>query len=124
MICCQLVKGLSARSELMKNYTIVKEYDPQPKNENGSIRWFLYRWDDGKKGVRRLVQCKNCGCLFLIQAYHLNKFSKYANVQFEDWYSIGSEIEADYSNAQYTGLQWELENRPVGRCEDDEIVRL
>ena len=39
-----------------RNIHIVKEYDPQPKNKDGTIRWFLCRWDDGKKGVRRLVK--------------------------------------------------------------------
>ena len=124
MLCCELVKGQVTRSELMKYYNVVKEYDPQPKNKDGSIRWFLYRWDDGKNGVRRLVQCKHCGGCFFIQAYHLHKFSQYANVQFEEWYPIKSEIEADHANAAYTGLQWELEHRPVIRCEDNEIVYL
>lgn len=60
--------------------------------------------------------------VFFIQAYHLHKFSEYANVQFEAWYSIGSESEADYANATYTGLQWELEHKPVIRCADDEVM--
>ena len=42
--------------EEKENIEIIKEYDPQPNNKDGSIRWFLYRWDDGKKGVRRLVR--------------------------------------------------------------------
>lgn len=54
----------------------IKEYDPQPKNKDGSIRWLLYRWNDGKKGVRRLVRCRQCGSLYLVQAYHMNKFSE------------------------------------------------
>ena len=124
MNCCQLKKDIATKSELMKNYDIVKEYDPQPKNKDGSIRWFLYRWDDGKNGVRRLARCKHCGCVFLIQAYRLNKFSEYADVQFEDWYPIGSEIEADYANQNYTGLQWELEHRPVLQCKDEAVVCL
>ena len=27
------------------NIDCIKEYDPRPKNKDGSIRWFLYRWD-------------------------------------------------------------------------------
>lgn len=122
MICCQLAKGTLTRRALIENFEVVKEYDPQPKNKDGSVRWFLYRWDDGKNGVRRLARCKHCGSFFLIQAYHLHKFSEYANVQFEAWYSIGSESEADYANATYTGLQWELEHKPVIRCADDEVM--
>lgn len=124
MKCCQMIKKTLSKRELMKNYTVIKEYDPQPKNEDGSTRWFLYRWDDGKSGVRRLIKCKKCGCFFLIQDYHLHKFSKNANVQYEDWYPIEGEIEADYANTKYTGLQWELRHKPCIRCEDDKVVYL
>ena len=54
---------------------LVKKYDPKPKNADGSIKWFLYRWDDGKNGYRKLVRCKECGSFYLIQCYKLNKFS-------------------------------------------------
>lgn len=93
--------------EEKENIEIIKEYDPQPKNRNGSIRWFLYRWDDGKKGVRRLIRCRQCGLLYLVQAYHLNKFSEYKDTLFEDYYSVESIHQADYLNRTCTGLQLE-----------------
>lgn len=120
-MCCQSIQGISFRNELAEHFILLKEYDPQPKNADGSIRRFLYRWDDGKNGVRRLVQCKHCGSYFLIQAYHLHKFSKYANVLYEDWYSIGSVEEADRANESYTGLQWELKHKPAFKCADNKI---
>ena len=46
-----------------------------PKNPDGSIRCFLYRWDDGKNGTRHLARCRECGSLYLVQAYHIHKFS-------------------------------------------------
>lgn len=64
MICCQLAKGTLTRRALIENFEVVREYDPQPKNKDGSVRWFLYRWDDGKNGVRRLARCKHCGSFF------------------------------------------------------------
>lgn len=67
MICCQLAKGTLTRRALIENFEVVKEYDPQPKNKDGSVRWFLYRWDDGKNGVRRLARCKHCGSFFLFR---------------------------------------------------------
>lgn len=119
MLCCEENIENFTRNKLMEKFMIIKEYDPQPKNEDGSIRWFLYRWDDGKSGVRKLLKCKHCGCFYLVQAYHLHKFSEKANVQFEDWYPITDEKEADCVNQMYTGLQWEVKHRPVMRCEDD-----
>ncbi|MBP3460278.1 MAG: hypothetical protein J6K58_13800 [Lachnospiraceae bacterium] len=122
MLCCRLTTEASTKDKLMKNFVVIKEYDPCPRNKDGSIRWFLYRWDDGKSGVRRLVRCRHCGSFFLIQAYHLNKFSKYAAYQFEDWYPIENEKEADRVNDTYTGLQWELQHKPAVQCADDKIL--
>ena len=90
----------------------IKEYDPMPKNPDGSIRCFLYRWDDGKKGVRRLVRCRECGALYLVQAYHLHKFSEQKDALFEDCYSVGDESEADELNRTYRGIQLEREFKP------------
>ena len=83
-----------------------------PKNQDGSIRWFLFRWDDGKDGVRRLVRCRTCGALYLVQAYHLHKFSPLREIQFEDYYSVKDEREADYINRTYTGIQLEHRMKP------------
>lgn len=102
------------------NIHIIKEYDPQPKNKDGAIRWFLYRWDEGKKGVRRLVKCKGCGSYYLVQEYHLHKFSPYKDVVFADWYSVGSERQADYWNRTYTGIQLEHEKMPVWKIQTGE----
>lgn len=100
------------------NIYIVKEYNPQPKNKDGTIHWFLYRWDDGKKGVRRLVKCLKCGRYYLVQEYHLHKFSPYKDVLYSDWYSVESEKQADHWNRVYTGMQLELEKTPVWKTED------
>ena len=93
--------------EMRENLETIKEYDPQPRNKDGSVRWFLYRWDDGKNGVRRLVQCRQCGSLYLAQAYHLNKFSKRKDTLFEDYYAVNDGYHADYLNRTCTGLQLE-----------------
>ena len=100
------------------NIEIIKEYDPQPKNKDGTIRWFLFRWDDGKKGVRRLVRCKCCNAFYLIQAYHLHKFSKYKDILFEDWYMVNDEKHADYLNRIYTGIQLELKMESAFKFRD------
>lgn len=102
MICCK--NGV---------FEIIKEYDPMPKNPDGSIRWFLYRWDDGKKGVRRLVRCRKCGLLYLVQSYHLHKFSEHKDILFEDYYLVSDERKADYINRNYTGIQLEREMKPA-----------
>ena len=96
-----------------ENFEVIKEYDPTPKNPDGSIRWFLYRWDDGKNGVRRLVRCQECGALYLVQAYHLHKFSEQKDTLFEDCYSVKDEYQADYLNRTYTGIQLEHMMNPV-----------
>ena len=94
-----------------ENIEIIKEYDPQPKSKDGSIRWFLYRWDDGKNGIRRLVRCRQCGSLYLVQAYHLNEFSEHKDMLFED-YSVESIHQADCLNRTCTGLQLETKMVP------------
>ena len=54
-----------------EEFELIKKYEPKPKNPDGSIRSFLYRWDDGKDGYRKLVKCKSCGTHFLVQCYKL-----------------------------------------------------
>lgn len=78
-----------------------------PKNPDGSIRWFLYRWDDGKQGRRHLVQCRVCGRFYLVQAYRLNKFSSQKNVLFEDYYPVKDARQAALLNRTLTGPQLE-----------------
>ena len=78
---------------------------------------FLFRWDDGKKGIRRLVLCRSCNRLYLVQSYYLHKFSQYKDVLFEDWYPVGSEKQADYWNRTYTGIQMEHKMTPAFRLE-------
>lgn len=102
------------------NIQIIKGYDPQPKNKDGTIRWFLYRWDDGKKGVRKLIRCQECGSLYLVQEYNLHKFSQYKDVLFVDWYSVESERQADHWNRIYTGMQLELEKVHVWKTQYEE----
>lgn len=99
--------------KLNENIEIIKEYDPQPKNKDGAVRWYLFWWDDGKKGVRRLVRCKCCDTFYLVQAYHLHKFSEYKNTLFEDWYLVDGEKQADYLNRNYTGIELEHKLEPV-----------
>ncbi len=95
-----------------EDFEILKEYDPMPKNPDGSIRWFLFRWDDGKNGVRRLVRNRESGTMYLVQAYHLNKFSEQKDTLFEDYYPVKDEREADHLNRIYTGIQLEHKMKP------------
>ena len=101
-----------------ENFEAIKEYDPTPKNPDGSIRWFLYRWDDGKNGVRRLVRCRVCGSLYLVQVYHLHKFSEQKDVLFEGYYLVKDEREADDLNRTYTGIQLEHTMKPAFQIAD------
>ena len=101
MICCG-----------NEDFEMIKVYDPMPKNPDGSIRWFLFRWDDGKNGSRKLVRCQACGALYLVQAYHLHKFSEQKDILFEDYYAVKDEREADYINRSYTGMQLEHKMKP------------
>ena len=103
--------------EKSENIVLIKNYDPQPKNKDGSIRWYLYRWDDGKNGSRRLVKCQCCGTWYLVQAYHLHKFSARKQTLFEDWYSVANEKQADYWNMTYTGIQLEHRMKPAFHTE-------
>ena len=93
----------------------IKKYDPAPKNSDGSIKWFLYRWDDGKSGYRKLVRCSKCGRFYLVQCYQLNKFSDNADAQYEDWYSVDNETHADRLNKKYTGIQLEHKMNEIRR---------
>lgn len=94
-------------------FDLIKKYEPKPKNSDGSIRWFLYRWDDGKNGERSLVRCRKCGRYYLVQAYHLNKFSEQKDTLFEDFYAVKDEWDAEHLNKTYTGIQLEHKYKPV-----------
>ncbi len=113
-------RNITSRKDLLACTEIVKEYDPKPKNKDGSIRWFLYRWDDGKDGIRYLARNKENSEYYLIQSYRLYKDSERNNI-FEDWYSIKDEAAADRANRKYTGLQWELTHEPFIRFRNEEI---
>lgn len=99
------------------NCKLIKRYDPKPKNSDGSIKWFLYRWDDGKNGYRKLVRCKKCGRFYLVQCYRLNKFSDNSDIQYEDWYPVEDEAEADLLNRKYTGIELEHKMEEVYRSQ-------
>ena len=96
-----------------EEFELIKKYEPKRKNSDGSIRWFLYRWDDGKDGFRKLVRCKSCGAYFVVQCYKLNKFSENHNKLYEDWYLVENEISADKLNQRYTGSELERILKPV-----------
>lgn len=104
MVCCE--------NEAFK---VIKKYDPKPKNPDGSTRWFLYRWDDGKDGYRKLIRCINCGSCFLVQCYKLSMFADNEGKMHEDWYAVSDEKEADRLNEKYTGLQMERKFKSVYR---------
>ncbi|MGM9637618.1 MAG: hypothetical protein ACI3YK_06505 [Eubacteriales bacterium] len=106
----------------MEDVEIVKEYHPKPKNPDGSVRRYLYRWDDGKDGVRRLARCRLCGRTFLIQSYHLSQIADPEGILYEDWYDIDSEEEADLVNDAMTGLQYELRYKPILRFADGKPI--
>lgn len=103
--------------EQEENMDQIRAYDPQPRNKDGSIRWYLFRWDDGKSGSRRLVKCRVCGALYLVQSYHLNQFSARKETLFEDWYAVESEQQADHWNRIYTGMELEHSQKPLFRRE-------
>lgn len=86
---------------------LIKTYDPSPKNPDGSISWYLYRWDDGKNGVRKLVQCPSCGAYYLLQEYSLHKFFGEKSPIFCDYYPVKNPQQADFFNRTYTGIQLE-----------------
>ncbi len=103
--------------EKEENMEQLRSYDPQPRNKDGSIRWYLFRWDDGKSGSRRLIKCRVCGALYLVQRYHLNRFSAKKQTLFEDWYPVESERQADHWNRIYTGMELEHSRKPLFRRE-------
>lgn len=109
MNCCQ-----------KDHFDVIRHYDPMPKNPDGSIGWFLYRWDDGKNGVRRLVRCRVCGALYLVQAYHLHPFSAKKDWLFEDYYAVRDERKADHLNRRYTGIQLEHSMTPAFQLAEHE----
>ncbi len=121
-----LRSGCTAWSDMndccLSNIVTLKRYDPQPKNPDGSIRWFLFRWDDGKSGYRTLDRCDVCGSLYLTQHYRLNKFSSQSQVWYEDRYAVHSEAQADSLDRGYTGPQLEKKLTPAARLADGVLI--
>ncbi|MBQ3065236.1 MAG: hypothetical protein IJC98_03265 [Clostridia bacterium] len=50
---------------------------------------------------------------YLVQAYHLHKFSEQKDTLFEDYYAVKDEKQADHFNRTYTGMQLEHIQTPV-----------
>ena len=120
MLCCEN-SAVMCKTDLYDCFDVIKEYDPKPKNPDGSTRFYLYRWDDGKDGYRLLVRCKECGKFFLVQRYKLSKFTENPDMIYEDWYDVVSENEADRLNRSLTGPQLEKERTPVLRIAGESI---
>ncbi|MGN0350069.1 MAG: hypothetical protein ACI4ES_00330, partial [Roseburia sp.] len=94
-------------------FEIIKTYPAKPKNKDGSIRWYLYRWDDGKDGYRFLARCKKDNKLYLVQKYKLVKLFQKPDTIYEDWYEVENERIADKINRELTGPEMERTQKPA-----------
>ena len=52
-----------------------------------------------------------------MQYYKLNKFSENSDIQYEDWYPVEDEEEADLLNRKYTGIELENKMKEVYRSQ-------
>jgi hypothetical protein len=76
----------------------VKNYGDAYLNRDGSVRHYLFTWDDGG---RMLQRCTKCGALFLVQ------FSEYHGPEdcyYSDWFQVDDEATAELINATWNGF--------------------
>ncbi len=50
-----------------------------------------------------------------MQCYRLNKFSDNSDKEYEDWYPVDDEAQADFLNRKYTGTELEHKMKEVYR---------
>ncbi len=70
----------------------------------------LHIWDDGG---RKLVRCRDCGALVLIQKSELHSFTDGPDAYYIDYFAVSSAEEARGLNQKYSGF--DLEKNPPGR---------
>jgi hypothetical protein len=91
--------------ELLIKMKIVEEYGDAYHNPDGSVKHYLYTWDDGH---RYLQQCRSCGAYFLVQVSEFHSFSGPDDSDYIDWYQVEDEGKAELLNRNLNG--WQLES--------------
>jgi hypothetical protein len=81
----------------------IKEYGKVYLNADGSIRHWLYTWDNGWRVLQR---CQECGALFLVQ---FSEFHDYVqghdnDSYYTDWFQVDDESSAELINATWDGF--------------------
>lgn len=101
--CCLFNYDTAEAAYKNMDFITIKEYGDCVKNPDGSIKHWLYVWDDGH---RSLFQCKKCGAYFIYQSseYHASEDSYYS-----DWYQVEDEQKAFMINDALDGDQLERE---------------
>lgn len=79
------------------DFNTIKDFCGVFKNSDGSVKHWLFVWDDGE---RALWQCKKCGAYFIHQCseYHGAEDSYYS-----DWYQVENETKAIMINEELNG---------------------
>jgi hypothetical protein len=85
-------------------YEIIENYGDVFCNPDGSVKHCLHTWDDGG---RRLVRCKKCGALFLLQTSEFHNMTDGNDSYYLDFFQVGSREEALVYNEKYNGFTLE-----------------
>lgn len=98
--CCVFDNPKKAKSKL-QGMTIVKRYGDTAYNPDGTVKHYLYTWDEGK---RWLIQCPACKAYFLVQSseFHGGDDSYYC-----DWFQVEDESKAEFLNSELDGFKIE-----------------
>lgn len=86
---------------------LIKDYGDRVALSNGKVLHWNFNWDDGG---RRLVRCRECGALFLIQCSELHSVSVVSDGYYSDWIPVATEEGADLLNIALD--ETEIENDP------------
>jgi len=102
--CCLFSYPTAEEAAKNMQFEVVEDYGFAFYNPDGSVKHYLYTWDDGH---RELLRCKRCGALFLRQSSEYHDMSGGDDCYYTDYYPVSNHEEALAYNEKYNGFTLE-----------------
>lgn len=107
--CCLFDYGDAAQAAQNMSLEKVEDCGRAYMNADGTVRHWLFTWDDGRRTLQR---CTRCGALFLVQHSEFHSSGEDDDDYYTDWFQVDDEAAAELINATWDGFA--LESRYDG----------
>ena len=85
-------------------YELIKDLGKTVCNSDGTIKPFIYVWDEGG---RKIIRCKNCGAIFLYQWSEFHNNYGDQDSYYDNFFLVKNLAEAELLNKKYSGFALE-----------------